>query len=126
MLNTDRRLVLCGLGVTLIGAPAIVRASSLMPVPRMLFLAPPVEAIRARPQEGLVRRLLMQSCVSHLNRGYDPQRAVRVNGRGMTEQEMRNMAAYAYRWGFLSPADVQLIEADSRRFLPQDAAQLAS
>ena len=85
-----RRAIIAGLA-----APAIVRASSLMPI-RGLLLAVPDD----RPRAGFVERLCFHWMDQVLKTGWTPE-AARPFG-GMSEQRMRRAVAYAWRHGFLT------------------------
>ena len=53
-----------------------------------------------RPQEGFVRRLFFSWCDRNLKSGRTESTFV-CNGRRLSESEMRNLVAYARKWGFL-------------------------
>ena len=101
-----RRALLTGLGSFLIGAPAIVRASSLMPIKVVDWtqFPPPANEIcenRARPWAGWVERVGYQTMDHILKTGWTPARAAAFYG-GMSESQMRSRVAYARQHGFLS------------------------
>jgi len=101
-----RRGVLLGLTASLLSAPAIVRASSIMPVRRVLITEPD------RPQEGFVRRLWFDACATGLLQG---RITVTINGRHPTLSEAERTVRYALKHGFLSPRrteEIRLLFAD--------------
>jgi len=53
-----------------------------------------------RPQEGFVRRLLFARCDKDLRNGRTE--GPTLNGRRLSESEMRHLVAYARRHGFLT------------------------
>ena len=87
-----RRTVAVGMGL-LIGAPAIVRSASLMPLRGIVL---PNE----RPHAGFVDRLRYHLMDRVLTAGWTPE-AARPFG-GMGEAEMRRAVARARRDGFLT------------------------
>jgi hypothetical protein len=101
----SRRTFVAQLVLTLVCAPTIVRASSLMPL-RGLKLQPalpPGLCCEFGPHyAGFVERLGYQWMVSILRTGYTPERASCHYG-GMTEESMRRSVAYARRHGYLPP-----------------------
>lgn len=100
-----RRTLLTGLGSLMIGAPALVRASSLMPIKVADWtpLAPPTNELRSaeRPWAGFCERLGYQAMDNILKAGRTRERAARIYG-GMSEEKMLSMVAYARRHGFLT------------------------
>jgi hypothetical protein len=105
MTSISRRTLLTGLGSLVVTAPAIVRASSLMPV-KMVDLtlpAPPLNETRqigGPPWAGFVERLRYHMMDHVLKTGWTPERGASFNG-GMSEEQMRRSVAYARRHGFL-------------------------
>jgi hypothetical protein len=88
-----RRFVLSA-AASLVCAPAIVRAASLMPV-RALIL--PV----VRQWAGFVERILFASLAAGLEAG---RVTTTLNGSVVSEAEARRIVAYARTNGFLSPS----------------------
>jgi hypothetical protein len=88
---------LFGLGSLVIGAPAIVRASSLMPVKLVDWT--PLCCTYGPHYAGWVERLAYQGMEYVLRTGWTPEKA-RTHG-GMSEDTMRDRIAYARRHGFL-------------------------
>jgi hypothetical protein len=91
--SVTRRGVLIGTAASLLCTPAIVRASSLMPVRGLIM---PIE----RPNAGFAERL----CYSFLD--YDlkigrTESSLLFNGRRLSEGEMRRIVAYGWRHGFV-------------------------
>jgi hypothetical protein len=84
----------------LVGAPAIVRASSLMPIEVVggIPLALPANEIL-----GWVERVGYQMMDHILKTGWSPECAASFYG-GISESKMRSMVAYARRHGFLKCA----------------------
>jgi hypothetical protein len=99
-----RRALLTGIGSLVVGAPAIVRISSIMPVKVVDWtaLAPPANELCSveGPWAGFCERLGYQAMDSILKAGWTPERAVRIYG-GMSERQMRSRVAYAQRHGLL-------------------------
>ena len=96
-----RRVLLTGLGSLVIGEPAIVRVSSLMPVKVVDWtsLAP---SVHEQHYAGFIERLGYRMMDHVLKTGWTPEQASRFYG-GMSENQMRSMVAYARRHGFLAP-----------------------
>ena len=89
-----RRSIFIGAAASLICAPAIVRAASLMPV-RSLIL--PIE----RPSAGFVERLGYYWMDIALSRGWNAERDGRTFG-GISEDQAKRSVAYARKNGLLS------------------------
>ena len=107
----NRRSFLTGLTLLMVGAPATVRASSLMPIKVVggTPLALPVHEIwedGERPWAGWAERVGYQMMDHILETGWTPERAASFYG-GISESKMRSMVAYARRHGFLK---LRLIE----------------
>jgi hypothetical protein len=102
--TATRRALLTGFGSFFVSAPAIVRASSLMPVKVVDWtqLSPPANELRSveYPWAGFCERLAYQAMDNILKAGWTPERAARIYG-GMSEENMRGAVAYARRHGFL-------------------------
>ena len=94
-----RRSIFIGAAASLICAPAIVRATSLMPV-RTLML--PIERpLPIGPQyAGFCERLMYHSLDSNLRAG---QMNTVLNGKTIPEDDARRMVAYARAEGWLPP-----------------------
>ena len=88
-----RRSILIGAAASLICAPAIVRATSLMPVRRLRGPIGPQYA-------GFCERLMYQSLESNLRAG---RMSTVLNGKIIPEAEARRMVAYARAQGWLPP-----------------------
>lgn len=86
-----RRSILIGAAASLICAPAIVRAASLMPVRRLRGSIGPHYA-------GFVERLFYHSLDSNLRAG---QMSTVLNGKLIPEHDARRMVAYARAQGWL-------------------------
>jgi hypothetical protein len=104
----DRRNFLVAAPASLLCAPAIVRASSLMPIKVVDWtpLALPTNEIWKRgesPSAGWAERVGYQMMDHVLKTGWTPERAASFYG-GTSESKMRNMVAYARRHGFLKCA----------------------
>ena len=91
----SRRATIIGAVASLLCAPAIVRATNLMPVRRLPFPFGPQRA-------GFVERLRFQFLENALRRGWDDQRHGPVVG-GISEVQAREAVAYAQAHGFLPP-----------------------
>jgi hypothetical protein len=90
-----RRGIFIGAAASLLCAPAIVRATSLMPVRRL--------RVRIAPQyAGFCERLMYQSLDSNLRA--DKMSTV-LNGKIIPEDNARRMVAYARVQGWLRPMD---------------------
>jgi hypothetical protein len=92
---TTRRRIIIGAAVSLLCAPAIVRATSLMPVRRLPFPYGPQYA-------GFVERLRFQFLEGALRSGWDDKRHGPVVG-GISEAQARRAVDYAQAHGFLPP-----------------------
>jgi hypothetical protein len=88
-----RRSIFIGAAASLICAPAIVRATSLMPVRRLRGPIGPQYA-------GFCERLMYQSLESNLRAG---RMSTVLNGKIIPEAEARRMVAYARAQGWLPP-----------------------
>ena len=88
-----RRSIFIGAAASLICAPAIVRATSLMPVSRLRGPIGPQYA-------GFCERLMYQSLDSNLRAG---QMNTVLNGKTIPEDDARRMVAYARAQGCLPP-----------------------
>jgi hypothetical protein len=88
-----RRSIFIGAAASLICAPAIVRATSLMPVRR---LPPPFGPQHA----GFVERLMYQSLDSDLRAG---RMNTILNGKIIPETDARRLVARARDYGWLPP-----------------------
>ena len=97
---THRRNLLIGVTASLLCAPAIVRASSLMPV-KVVEWTPLALPVSEKPYAGWVERVAYQMMDNVLKTGWTPERAALFYG-GICERKMRSMVAYARRQGFLT------------------------
>ena len=88
-----RRSIFIGAAASLICAPAIVRATSLMPVRRLRGPIGPQYA-------GFCERLMYQSLDSNLRAR---QMNTVLNGKTIPEDDARRMVAYARAQGWLPP-----------------------
>ena len=88
-----RRSIFIGAAASLICAPAIVRAASLMPVRRLRVPIGPQYA-------GFCERLMYQSLDSNLRAG---RMSTVLNGKIIPEDDARRMVAYARVQGWLAP-----------------------
>jgi hypothetical protein len=88
-----RRGIFVGAAASLICAPAIVRATSLMPVRRP---PPPFGPQYA----GFVERLMYQSLDSNLRTG---QMSTVLNGKIVSAADARRLVAHARAYGWLPP-----------------------
>lgn len=86
-----RRSLFLGAGALLLCAPAIVRATSLMPA-RSLIL--PTQ----RPWAGFIERLYYHGLASNLRNG---RMTVIRNGKLVSEAEARRLVAYARAQGWI-------------------------
>lgn len=93
-----RRSVLMGIGSLMIGTPAIVRSSSLMPVKVMHWKA--LCCACGPNYAGWIERLAYQTMDNALKAGWTPERAAPFYG-GMSEEKMQSTLAYARQHGFL-------------------------
>jgi hypothetical protein len=88
-----RRSIFIGAAASLICAPAIVRATSLMPVRRLRGPIGPQYA-------GFCERLMYQSLESNLRAG---RMSTVLNGKIIPEADANRMVAYARAQGWLPP-----------------------
>jgi hypothetical protein len=95
---TPRRDLLIGVN-SLLCAPAIVRASSLMPV-KVVEWTPLALPVSEKPYAGWVERVAYQMMDHVLKTGWTPERATSFYG-GISESKMRSMVAHARRQSFL-------------------------
>ena len=95
----ERRALLAGLGSLIFAAPAIVRASSLMPV-KVVEWVPLALPVGEEPHAGWIERLAYKAMDNVLKAGWTPERAAPFYG-GMSESKMQSAVAYARRHGFL-------------------------
>ena len=94
-----RRGIFMGAAASLIFAPAIVRATSLMQVRKIIL--PIKDASYPGPQyAGFVERLRYDFLDKALRHGWDDKRHGRVVG-GMSENDTRKAVAHAYAQGWL-------------------------
>ena len=93
-----RRSIFIGAGASLICAPAIVRATSLMPVRTLMLIERPLP-IGPR-YAGFCERLMYHSLDSNLRAG---RMSTVVNGKIIPEAEARRLVAYARAQGWLAP-----------------------
>ena len=113
-----RRTVLLGLAATFLSAPAVVRASSIMPVRVVLITEPD------RRYAGFIERLWYESWASRLlqHEGI----TMPFNGRNPTLSEAERSQAeravrYALKYGFLSSTrteKIRLLFAEGRQDRP--------
>jgi hypothetical protein len=94
-----RRSLLIGATVSLLCAPAVVRASSLMPV-KMVDWTPLAPLANGRHYAGWTDRLAYKMMDDVLKSGWTPERASPFYG-GISESKMRSIVAFARRHGFL-------------------------
>ena len=101
----DRRNFLVAATASLLCAPAIVRAWSLMPIKVVDWtpLALPAYEQGERPSAGWAERVGYHMMDRILKTGWTPERAASFYG-GISESKMRSMVAHARRHGFLSCA----------------------
>jgi hypothetical protein len=96
-----RRSIFIGAAASLICAPSIVRASSLMPIRRMI-----IEANAFGPKQpiylGFVGSLRLFWIKKALERGWDDAKDGRTFG-GISERQARNFVAYVNYHGTLPP-----------------------
>ena len=107
----DRRNFLVAATASLLCAPAIVHAWSLMPIKVVDWtpLASPVNEIwerGERPSAGWAERGGYQMMEHVLKTGWTPERAASFYG-GISESKMRSMVAYARRLGFLELRSIE-------------------
>jgi len=91
-----RRSIVVGALASLLCAPAIVRATSLMPVRRLPFPFGPQYA-------GFVERLYLHSLESHVRNLRADQTSTYFNHRLMAVHDARRQVAFAQAPGFLPP-----------------------
>jgi hypothetical protein len=97
-----RRGTLIGASASLVCAPTIVRAASLMRLRASVIpIKTPGLAPTQTPQEGFVRRLLFASCNNALKAGRTDSTFF-VNGRRLSAGEVLDIVTYARRNRFLS------------------------
>jgi hypothetical protein len=99
-----RRSIFIGAAASLICAPAIVQATSLMPVRRLPFPFGPQSA-------GFVERLYLHALESHVRNLRAGQTSTFFNGRIMDVDNARRHVAYAQAHGFLAP-DICIYRSD--------------
>jgi hypothetical protein len=88
-----RRSIFIGAAASLLCAPAIVRATSLMPIRRL--------KVPIRPQyAGFCERLMYENLDSNLRTG---RMSTVLNGKIIPDAEARRMVAYARGEGWLPP-----------------------
>jgi hypothetical protein len=93
---TTRRSIVIGAAAWLLCAPAIVRATNLMPVRRLPFPYGPQYA-------GYVERLYLHALESHVKNLSPSQMSTIFNNHAMAVDEARRTVAFAQAHGFLSP-----------------------
>jgi hypothetical protein len=98
--KVGRRSFSVGAGVSLISAPPIVRAASLMPIRALSALTEPVHM-------GFVDRLRLYFAAKLLAAGWDIERARALNCGGMSEADARRMVANALRHRWVSATAVE-------------------
>ena len=106
-----RRSILIGAAATLICIPAVVRATSLMPVRKLIL---PFDRSRfPEPQyAGFVDRLKYAYLERALRRGWDEDQRRGSAVPGLSAAQARNQVAYARAFGFLpKPEDGFYVEA---------------
>jgi hypothetical protein len=92
-----RRSILIGAAASLLSAPAIVRASNLMPVRRVSFPYGPQYA-------GFVDRLFLHALENSLEAGLRAGRtSIELCGRTIPVDSARRRVAFARAHGFLPP-----------------------
>ena len=91
-----RRSIVVGALASLLCAPAIVRATSLMPVRRLPFPFGPQYA-------GFVERLYLHSLESHVRNLRAEQTSTYFNHRLMAVHDARRQVAFAQAHGFRPP-----------------------
>jgi hypothetical protein len=94
-----RRSIFIGAAASLIYAPAIVRAASLMPI-RGLILPIEHPLLIGRQYAGFCERLMYQSLDSNLKSG---RMTTVVNGKIISKADARRMVAHARAQGWLLP-----------------------
>jgi hypothetical protein len=100
--TVTRRGIFIGAAASLLCAPAIVRAASLMPVRVVIMpIEPPrFDQLSEIPHEGLWRRVMFACCDRDL-KGGRTESSIIVNGGRLSEHQMRDLVAYARKYGFL-------------------------
>jgi hypothetical protein len=101
-----RRSIFIGAGASLICAPAVVRAASLMPIRRLIIASNPINP-RKPIYMGFVDGLRLHSMEVALGRGWDVKRDGSMFG-GISETKARNSVAYARTQGWLPTHGLQL------------------
>ena len=91
-----RRSIFIGVAASLLCAPAIVRATSLMPVRRLPFPF-------GRQSAGFVERLYFHALESHVSNLKESQTSTFFNHQTMAVDDARRRIAYAQAHGFLPP-----------------------
>jgi hypothetical protein len=97
--STHRRGLLIGVTASLLCAPAIVQASSLMPV-KVVEWTPFALPVSEKPYAGWVERMAYQMMDHILKTGWTPERVSPFYG-GISERKMLSMVAYARLQSFL-------------------------
>lgn len=92
----SRRSVFIGAAASLMCAPAIVRATNLMPVRRLPFPFGPQYV-------GFVERLYLHALESHVRKLRADQTSTHFNHRIMFVDDARRHVAFARAHGFLPP-----------------------
>ena len=92
----SRRGILIGAAASLVCAPSIVRATSLMPIKGVIL---PIDPIVPR-WAGYIERLRYDWMEKALKRGWDEERDGRTFGCG-SEDRARKAVAYAHAQGWL-------------------------
>jgi hypothetical protein len=97
-----RRSAFIGAAASLICAPTIVRAASLMPVRSLII--PMTRQLPVGPQyAGFCQRLMYQSLDSNVRAG---RMTTALNGKIISEADARRMIAHAQAQGWLPPEAV--------------------
>jgi len=99
-MSIERRQFLVGAATTLLYAPVIVRAASLMPV-RSLIL-PIKRSLRLDPLGEFYRRCFYHNLDFELRTGRSMTMVVE-NGKIISVADARRMVAHAWAQGWLSP-----------------------
>ena len=95
-LTTRRSIIISAMAASLLCAPAIVRAASLMPVRRLPFPYGPQYA-------GFLERLYFHSLEAHLRSLRRDQQTTYFNNRAMSVDAASQQVACAQARGFLLP-----------------------